>query len=204
MHKKNFHEELRAVQFWSAETEQVLKEKGLALSDCALQNREEIVKLCEWIEANNISSYLEIGCWTGRLTAALHRIFHFRPLAACDLGVAKEFGFEIALPKEAVFFEGNSHSPIFENWRKALGHIDLTFIDTDKTYTAIQKDFANAIAHPHRFIAIQGIAGSPRTGADVKRFWDELSGNKIEILEPHPEIGSPTPTLGIGIWSSAS
>ncbi len=197
---KNYRELLKNTRFWNKDTEKFFQENGQPVVDCALQNREEIIALCEFIEKHDIRSYLEIGCWTGRLVSQLHEIFNFDLVAACDLGSAKQFDLDLQLPGSVQYFEGNSHSPIFENWRTKLGQIDLVFIDSDHSYEGIKMDFEVNARAPNRYIAIHGIAGDRRSGEGPKRVWSELIGNKTEIVLPHAEIESPTPTMGIGIW----
>lgn len=197
---KDFAEELRFDKFWDKDTDKVFREQGFPLIDRALQNREEVAALCEWIAEHQIKSYLEIGIWTGRLLKILHRLFKFNTVAGCDLGIAKGNGFEIDLPDEVAFFEGNSHSPIYENWRNKLGHIDLTFIDSNHSYEHVRRDFEINRCFPHRYFAFHGIAGSAYTGEGVKTLWEELEGHKVEIIKPHTEIDLEEPTMGIGIW----
>ncbi len=198
---RDYRKLLELARFWDKDTERFFQENGRPIVDRALQNREEIIALCEFIEEHDIRSYLEIGSWTGRLVSTLHEVFNFDLVAACDIGSAKQFDFDVSLPSSALYFEGNSHSPIFENWRYKLGQIDLVLIDSDHSYDGIKKDFETNARAPHRFIAIQGIAGTTRSSDGAKRIWSELLGTKIEIVLPHLEIESTEPTMGIGIWS---
>lgn len=201
---RDFRSELLQTRFWNQDVEKFFRENGEPIVDCALQNREDIIALCEWIEANGIRSYLEIGCWTGRLTSALHQLFSFDVVAACDLGSHKKYDLPLTLPPETLYFEGNSHSPIFQNWRTRLGKIDLVLIDGDHSLPSITRDFNINAEMPHRFIAIHGITGGVHCAGDgAKMAWERLLGEKHEIKMPHPEIGSDEPTMGIGIWTDA-
>ena len=197
---RNFEEEIKNEKFWDLEVEEKLQTEGFPIFDCILQNRAEILEFCKWIEQHNIQSYLEIGIWTGRLTNLLNRMFKFKMTAACDLGLAKLFDLEIKLPTSVAFFEGNSLSPIYSNWRNKIGHIDLTFIDSGHIYEEIVRDFEINQKFPHKYFAFHGIAGNARYGDGVKRFWEELKGDKTEIILPHAEINSQEATMGIGIW----
>lgn len=199
----DYRELLRSTRFWDHDTEKFFQENGQPIIDCALQNREEIIALCHFIEENNIRSYLEIGCWTGRLVSALHTIFNFDLVAACDLGSAKQFDLEMQLPHNALYFEGNSRSPIFANWRRKLGMVDLIFIDNDHEYEGLKEDILLNSRLPHRFLAIHGITGAKRFGNGAEKVWKELHGQKVEILRPHAEIEAEESTMGIGIWSAA-
>jgi hypothetical protein len=197
---RDFTEELKDTKFWDENAEKLFKEQGVPALDFIMQTREEIIALFAWMSENKIKSYLEIGIWTGALVNLIHRLFKLDSVAACDIGVAKIFDLPINLKTGIHYFEGNSLSPIYENWRKKLGHIDLTFIDATHVYEDVKRDFEINRKFPHRFIAFHGIVGSSHTGDGVKRFWAELEGTKIEIKKPHSEIGLDKPTMGIGIW----
>jgi hypothetical protein len=197
-----YRDALRAERCWDARTQALYEAHGEPLDDCMLQNREELIALCDLIAAWRVRSFLEIGVWTGRLVSTLHRIFAFDKVAACDHGYAETLGLTISLPPDAHWLRADSDSPAHLDWRQALGHFDLVFIDADHRYHAVKRDFALNKALPHRFLAFHDIAGKNRHTVGVKRFWDELDeGYKLELLYPHPEVGSPTPTMGIGVWS---
>ncbi len=197
---RGFADELKDIRFWDSGIEKMIEEQGLPAIDFVMQTREEIIALCEWIDENRIKSYLEIGIWTGGLVNLLHRCFKFQRTAACDIGAARLFSLEINLAPGILFYEGNSHSPIYPNWRRKLGQIDLTLIDASHSYEDIKRDFAINRKFPHRYIAFQGIVANKYTGDGVKQFWTELEGEKFEIVRAHTEIGSSEPTMGIGIW----
>ena len=201
---EKFREALLAERFWDQDVEKVFLERGIPAVDCALQVRGEVEQLCDWINDNKIESYLEIGIWTGRLTALLHRLFSFKLTAVCDVGVARLAGLEINLPSDVVSFQGNSLSPIYSNWRKRLGHVDLVFIDSAHLYDEVKRDFQVNSSFSQNFIAFHGIVAGPQYGGGVAKFWKELAGDKTEIICPHTEIGLEQPTMGIGIWAKCS
>jgi hypothetical protein len=192
---RDYASALRDTRFWDAEVERVYAAEGEALVDCALQSRAEVEGLCRFIEAEAIRSYLEIGIWTGCLVTALHRVFGFSRVAACDHGWAEQCGFAISVPSDASFFRGNSDSEEFISWRRELGPIDLVLIDANHRYDAVKRDFEINRAHPHRFLAFHDITGARKGTEGVARLWRELVGDKTEIV-------SPDSKMGIGIWSA--
>lgn len=187
---------------WDSATEALFLERGEPLRDCLLQNREELIALCELIETRGVRSWLEVGAWTGRLTEALHRLFRFDTVAVCDDGYCRRFGFELHTPADARVFVGSSRGEDFEEWRRELGHVDLVFIDADHSYRGVRRDFEIQRTHPHRFLAFHDISGSNRHTRGVARFWRELEGDRLEILRPHRELGLDYTTMGIGLWSA--
>lgn len=196
-------QKLREQRCWDRETQLAIETHGEPLCDCILQNREELVALCRFIQAARVRSYLEIGIWTGRLVTCLHRLFSFDQVAACDHGWAQRLGLPLHLPQEAAFFDGDSDSAAFLAWRKTLGKVDLVFIDGNHNYQAVKRDFAINRAFPHRFLALHDICGANRYTTGVRRFWQELDeGHKLEIVRPHLELGLDRSTMGIGIWSA--
>lgn len=201
---RDFRAELAGEQCWDDEVQRVMDEEGEPLVDCILQNREELIGLCEFIEAKGIRSYLEIGVWTGRLVASLHRLFAFDRVAACDQGWAEKLGLEIHLPSEVDFFRGESESVEYVAWREGLGPFDLVLIDANHAYHAVKRDFAINRALPHRFIALHDITGNTRHTTGVKKAWQEIAdGHKLEIVRPHVEAGLDHSLMGIGIWSAS-
>jgi hypothetical protein len=192
---RDYASALRDTRFWDAEVERVYAAEGEALVDCALQSRAEVEGLCRFIEAEGIQSYLEIGIWTGCLVTALHRVFGFSRVAACDHGWAEQCGFSISVPSDASFLRGDSDSEAFIAWRRELGPIDLVLIDANHRYDAVKRDFEINRVFPHRFLALHDITGARRGTEGVARLWSELEGHKTEIV-------SPDSKMGIGIWSA--
>ena len=198
---RDFRRELRHDRCWDAGVQARYEATGEPLEDCILQNREELIALCRFIEANRIRSYLEIGVWTGRLLSALHRIFRFDLVAGCDDGYAQQMGLALTLPADARFFAGDAASPDFARFRRELGPVDLVMIDGNHHYAGVRADLERERRHPHRFLALHDITGANRHTAGVGRLWGEITdGEKTEILEPHLEIGLDHSVMGIGIW----
>jgi len=212
---RDFRAELSHDRCWDAQTEAIFQARGEAIDDAILQNREELIGLCEFIEAHQIRSYLEIGAWTGRLACTLHRLFRFDRVAVCDDGYSATFGLPFHLPDGAHFLQARSESAAFLEWRAQLGAIDLVFIDANHAYHAVKRDVETNRVYPHRFLALHDITGANRHTLGVRRFWQELEarppleagqplegGERIEIVRPHLELGLDHSIMGIGIWCS--
>ncbi|MFN8606763.1 MAG: class I SAM-dependent methyltransferase [Vulcanimicrobiota bacterium] len=194
---RDFRSELADVRCWDEPLEELWKSCGVPLADCVLQLREELIGFCEFIEANQIRSYMEIGSWTGAHLTLLERLFRFDKLACCDYGVAGQFGLPFRIPRRAHFFQGSSHSEEYKIWRQGLGHFDLVLIDGDHSYAGVKADYEINRQFPHKFLAFHDIANTD-PAIEVGRLWKELEGDKIEIVRPHPALSS----MGIGIWSA--
>lgn len=200
---RDYRAELADVRCWDQQTRAIVEAKGAPIDDCALQNREELIGLCELIEREKIRSYLEIGVWTGGTVRALCRLFDFERVAACDQGYAETLGLSIRLPPEVAFFRGDSESPAYLRWREALGEVELVLIDANHAYHAVKRDFERERSLPHRLIALHDITGSTRQTTGVRRLWNEIKdGFKLEIVRPHLELGLDVSTMGIGVWSA--
>lgn len=193
---------LASEKFWDHGTQALFEAHREPLEDCILQIRGEVEGLCAFLEAHEVRSYLEVGVWTGRLVTALHRIFRFDVVAACDQGWAGQLGLPIQVPPETRFFEGNSESPAYRAWREALGPVDFVFIDANHSFKAVSRDFEINRSFPHRFLAFHDITGGTPQTVGVRRFWEGLrGGRKWEIVHPHVERGLDRSTMGIGIWA---
>lgn len=200
---RDLRAELAPYGCWDRTTETLLRRHGEPLQDRILQNREELLGLCAFIGERRVRSYLEIGIWTGGLVRALHALFQFDRIAACDHGWAERLGLRIRLPRGTRFLRADSDSAAFRRWRAALGHVDLVLIDANHAYAAVQRDHSINRAHPHRFLAYHDIAGTRQRRTDgVARFWAELDGPRLEIVRPHRELGLDHSVMGIGIWGA--
>ena len=202
---RDFAQELSRFRCWDERTEQLFRQRGVPTDDTILQTRGELELLCQFIERENIRSFLEIGSWTGRLILTLQELFAFERIAACDLGLAERFGLPFHL-RTASFpcFFGSSQTVEYQQWRERLGPFDATLIDGDHSYEAVVRDFEINSCLPGRFLIFHDIVGANPSTEGVRKFWEELEGDKEELLAPHHEAGFDQPTMGIGIWRIGS
>lgn len=195
---RDFNREIQGGSFWDADCEAHFR-SGPFPYPYILQNRADVVALCEWMEAHQIRSYLEVGIWTGKLVSLLHSLFQFDKLAVCDIRDAEKFGLEITVPAETHCFWGDSCSPAYIAWRKALGPIDLVLIDGAHGLDAVVADFEINRVLPGKYLAFHDVT-NPRT-PEVSHFWRHVPGEKWTISQPfaEPELVDLAP-MGIGIW----
>lgn len=159
-----------------------------------LQHSVEFILLAQWIERQEIRSYLELGFFAGNLLSALHAMFEFEKVAGCDDGEAAfRRGITPRLPKAARVCAARAASPAYRQFRHGLGKVDLVFIDADHSYGSVREDYERERRQPHRFLAFHDIKNDVHAPG-VVRLWNELGGKKRELV--HPGSG-----MGIGIWS---
>lgn len=196
---RDFNQEIQGWPFWDAECEANFRTWNFPYP-YILQNRADVVALCEWIEAQHIRSYLEVGIWSGKLVSLLHSLFQFEKVAVCDIRDADKFGVEITVPPETACFWGDSCSQAYVQWREALGPIDLVLIDGAHGLDAVVADFEINRRFPGKYLAFHDVT-NPRTPA-VGHFWNHVPGEKWTISQPfaEPDLSHLAP-MGIGIWT---
>ena len=61
MSAHDFRRALADVRCWDARTQAIYEAEGEPIDDCILQNREELIGLCRWIERLEIRGVLSEG-----------------------------------------------------------------------------------------------------------------------------------------------
>jgi hypothetical protein len=190
---------LENTRFWNrANPEKWVDPHGITPGgDVLLQCREEFIQLCKFIDRTGIRSFLEIGIWTGALSRSLDYIFEFEERYAADLlDASKRQNLPVILPDDTVLFIGSTESPAFERWMQRLPRVDMCFIDGDHSYEGVARDFKICKAHqPSAYLVLHDIVGWWPGLEGVKKFWNELEGQKVEYIYS---------VLGIGIWGAGN
>ena len=104
---------------------------------------------------NHVRTYLEVGAYSGGLVAHLHAKFRFDKVAAVSLEPIPYL--DHPKHKDIQIFVGSSLSPEYVEWRTALGHFDLVFIDGDHSYHGCLGDYHIELEQSHTFLAFHDI-----------------------------------------------
>lgn len=169
----------------------------------ALQKDEELAILINMLDNHfhfsKESSALEIGAGNGGTSWLWNRIFKSvttidlpnGPWGGADLTEIKNY-----LPRWRLI-PGNSHDENIFNQVKT-NTFDFLFIDGDHSYDGVKSDFEtySILVRPGGLIAFHDICEhTPKTGCEVKRFWDEVKVGK----DFYEFISEPTTWGGIGV-----
>lgn len=167
-----------------------------------LQWVSELKAFTNFMIANDVKSYLEIGIKSGQLVIFMKDVLEIDEIYGCDIVDTAKYGIE--LKEHGInFFCGDSNSKEYLNWRKELKHIDMVLIDGDHSKKGIESDYMRELSLPHKFIAIHDSSGIKA----VRRFWSEkVGGRKIEFVNADPAADflylshkKGKPHCGIGI-----
>jgi len=154
-----------------------------------LQWPDELQAFLDFMLAHRVSSFLEIGSATGRLTLFVKTALSLRLAAACDVLYPPL----LRLRSDIAVFCGDHHAPKYLEWRAALGRVDMVLIDADHE-TGFRRDYEIERSFPHGFLAFHDIANRayPALGA----FWrDEVEGEKREFVNADVSRGFGVPTI---------
>ena len=157
-----------------------LDEAVLSTSDGSkhsmLQWKSELEDLCKFIIDNQVKSFLEIGCATGRLAILMKDALPIDSVFACDINAAPLLQNRPDIP----FYLGNHCDTEYAEWRNQLGMIDMVFIDADH-YSGFRQDYAIECRFPHRYIAFHDVAN--KAYPELRKFWEsEIVGDKVTFL----------------------
>lgn len=170
------------------------------------QIREEFLTLCRYLESFKPENILEIGCLGPS----------FNVFCGISSGVKVAVDMDDNSPyitdKVAMFVLGKSVD-VFGRVSTICNSFDFIFIDACHTYDGVKRDFEmyKALLSPRGIVAFHDIdpnhvsRGEYEAGGEVRRFWNELGGNKTEIIcsgtTHDSQFGGHRAHFGgIGIW----
>jgi hypothetical protein len=140
------------------------------------QDPYEFATLCSIIMDHDVQDYFEVGVASGGLMKFLW-----------DYMNIFGHGVDIIKPTQidpAPVFRGTSNAPHAIAWAREHGPYDMVFIDCVHTYDAVKEDFANYAPMATKMVVFHDLCHG-----GIRKFWDELDGNKLEIYR----------TIGIGV-----
>lgn len=154
-----------------------------------LQHRTEIIPFCEWMLGEGVVDILEIGTGPGGTTLVFGQLIS-GTITSIDLigeGAARVHG---QLSHYLQNFKGvqgdSSQSSVLDFIRGSLPRpVDLLFIDGDHKYESVKRDYKTyrKLVRPGGYVAFHDVNASlkwPDMG--VKKFWNELKGEKKEFV----------------------
>jgi hypothetical protein len=155
-----------------------------------MQSPKELAMLCDFIQANDIHSYMEVGLADGGTWTFLTDAFGFAPSCGITLDLPEGF----RQPESGVYFHGDSLSEEARVWAENHGPFDLVFLDGGKgTAEDHRRDF-DLYSPLARFVAHHDVLGLHGCGM-VKEYWDEVTktypATTVLVDQEHP--------IGIGI-----
>ncbi len=162
-----------------------------------LQWQTELDAFREFMIANRVRSFLEIGAATGRLSLYLKEVLQLEKVAACDVWQSP-----LLKAGHVEFFCGDHHDPAYPEWRARLGHIDMVFIDADHE-TGFRRDYEIERAFPHTFMAFHDIANTAYPA--LVDFWEhEVTGDKIKFVNTDTSLkfGVPPVKFPFATWQT--
>ena len=174
------------------------------MPDVMLQQRQELAALCAFMVEHNVKSYLEIGFWTGQLTAFLREHTTIETVYGADLLLATHDGNRLHLPHGSVVFVGSSTSEAFKAWRDTLGHVDFVMIDGDHSYEGCREDWLIAQTFPSHYVGFHDTSPWYDHTEGVTRVWNEVTATMPadrvhDLARPFDERGLEYSVCGIGV-----
>lgn len=183
-----------------------------------LQDRDEFDQFRLLLQREGVSSYLEIGCWSGGSILAVASVL---PRGARIVAVDKPFKQSKELYLRQVMnnlskdgydtrvFIGDSTDPKIVAAARKLGPYDAVFIDADHTLPYIKSDWEN-YGRMGRIVGFHDIArdmpkdkhGGPH---EVASFWKDFKGGfrHAEFISERSKAAvKPAAAYGIGVvWN---
>ena len=168
------------------------------------QNRQEILELAEFVAGLNCQNILEIGSGAGG-TLYIWRNLASGEVVSIDIDHAGQRVFNderYPAPVQLITASSQDMSTFAQIKDKVF---DFIFIDGDHSYEGVKKDYMlyQGLCKPGGYIAFHDINDNwymQQNNCQVKKFWDELRGEKFEINYHTNWVPNADYTLGgIGV-----
>lgn len=137
---------------------------GASAYDCLEQNRFELNALCQFIENNRLSSWLEIGISHGYLQR-----FMRDEMKMVSLGITPD---KLKTHDSLQVIYGYSQQPEVIRQIANYGVFDMIFVDGDHSYEAVKSDYLN-YHDKCRYMAFHDACGL-RSCNGVSTFLEEI------------------------------
>jgi len=183
------------------EQPQIVKDNGGGL--LIWQYPNQFSKYLCFLKAQNINSYIEIGCrWGGTFVLYLKMFNNINKSVAVDIIDSPVLNY-CMLNNETQFIKINSQSQEFINYIKN-NYFDLIFIDGDHSYEGVKNDYEIS-KNSGKIFVFHDIINDVCPG--VVQFWNELKNNEndtynfFEFIEQYEDVWNNTHQkfLGIGV-----
>ncbi len=185
------------------EQPEIVKQNGGGL--LIWQYPNQFSRYLSFLQKQEISSYLEIGCrWGGTFILTneyLKKFGKIKKSLAIDI-IDSPVQKYCLKNNETEFWKADSKSDLFKNYMEN-NFFDLVLIDGDHSYAGVKNDYENT-KNKAKIFVFHDIVNNAAEG--VVKFWNELKKNKkdynfFEFKDQYDEVVRKTGNtfLGIGV-----